>query len=112
MAPSEALLAGSEALPAVSKAHPSGSKTLAASSEALLAYLETLPTGSKALPAGSEALLTGSELKQKREKQRKPPCGDAIGHRPLRGRCPLTTKLTDLLTSKKLIRGHREPLTM
>ena len=39
-------------------------------------------------------------------------CGDAIGHRPLRGRCPLTTKLTELLTSKKLIRGHREPLTM
>ena len=38
--------------------------------------------------------------------------GDAIGHRPLRGRCPLTTKLTELLTSKKLIRGHREPLTM
>ena len=39
-------------------------------------------------------------------------CGDAIGHRPLRGRCPLTTKLTEKLTSKILIRGHREPLTM
>ena len=60
--------------------------------------MATLPTGSKALPAGSEALLTGSELKQKQEKWRKPPCGDAIGHRPLRGRCP-KTKTVYLSTS-------------
>ena len=37
---------------------------------------------------------------------------DAIGHHPLWGRCPLTTELTEKLTSKKLTRGHREPLTM
>ena len=92
---SEALLAGSEAFPAGFKAHPSGSETLPASSEALLAYSEALPTGSKALLAGSEALPTGSELRQKREKWRKPPCCDAIGHRPLRGCCPLTRKLTE-----------------
>ena len=47
-----------------------------------------------------------------RKTEKIPLCGDAIGHRPLRGRCPLTTKLTEKLTSKKLIRGHREPLTM
>ena len=111
-ADSETFPAGSKALPAGCKAFPAGSESLPASSEALLACLEALPTGFKALPAGFEALPTGSELKQKQEKQRKPPCGNAIGHRPLRGHCSLTTKLTEYFTSKKLIRWHREPLTM
>ena len=70
------------------------------------------PAGSEALPAGSEALLAGSGQRKTRKMEKIPLCGDAIGHRPLRGRCPLTTKLTEKLTSKKLIRGHREPLTM
>ena len=76
LAGSEALLAGSEALLAGSKAHQAGS--------------ETLPASSMAHPAGSEALLA----------EKISLCGDAIGHRPLRGRCPLTTKLTEKFTSK------------
>ena len=89
------LPASSEALLAYLGALPAGSEALPAGSEALLAYSEALPTGYKALLAGSEAFPIGSELKQKQEKWRKPPSGDAIGHRPLRGRCPLTKKLTE-----------------
>ena len=85
------------------------SKALPAGSEALQAGSEVLPAGSEALPAGSEALPAGSEALPAEKISL---CGDAIGHRPLRGRCPLTTKLTEKLTSKKLIWGHREPLTM
>ena len=39
-----------------------------------------LPTGSEALPAGSEEISLS---------------GDAIGHCPLWGRCPLSAKLTE-----------------
>ena len=81
---------------------PAGSEVLPAGSEVLPAGSEVLPAGSKAHPAGSEALPA----------EKISLGGDAIGHHPLRGRCPLTTKLTELLTSKKQIRGHREPLTM
>ena len=63
---------------------------------------KALPAGSEALPAGSEALPAGSEALPAEKISL---CGDAIGHRPLRGRCPLTTKLTEKLTSKKLIWG-------
>ena len=69
------------------------------------------------LRARWEAPGGGGQTETKKTKKTKktekiPLRGDAIGHRPLRGRCPLTTKLTEKLTSKKLIRGHREPLTM
>ena len=71
---SGALLPCSDSLPAGSRALPAGERVIPAGSEAL-------PAGFRALPAGS-----------------KPPpvllCGGTIGHRPLRGRCPLTTKLT------------------
>ena len=98
-----ALPGGSEGLPAGSEAFPAGSEALPAGSEAHQAGSKALPAGSEALPAGSKAhpapssprpsqccsfLLAGSE---KNENFR----GGTIGHCPLWGRCPLTTKLTE-----------------
>ena len=79
---------------------PAGSRALPAGSRALLARLETLPAGSRALPAGSRVHPAGSEALPAGSRAlpagSKPPqallCGSTIGHRPLRGRCPLTTK--------------------
>ena len=50
---------------------------------ALPAGSEALPAGSKAHPAGSKAIQNENEKTEKISL-----CGDAIGHRPLRGRCP------------------------
>ena len=86
---SRALLAGCQALSAGFRAHLACSEILPAGSRALPTGSRVLPAGSEDLPAGSRALPAGS----------KPPlallCGGTIGHRPLRGRCPLTIKLTD-----------------
>ena len=76
----KALSAGSEALPPGSKALPAGSEALLAGSKAHQAGSETLPASSMAHPADSEALLS----------EKISLSGDAIGHRPLRGRCPKT----------------------
>ena len=54
----------------------------------------SLPAGSRVIPAISEALSAGSRALPA---PRPPPallCGGTIGHRPLRGRCPLSTKVT------------------
>ena len=59
---------------------PSDFGALPAGSQALPAGSEAQPTGSEALPAGSEALPA----------EKISLCGDAIGHCPLRGRCPKT----------------------
>ena len=68
---------------------PASQLALPAGSRALPVGSRVLPAGSEALPAGSRALPAGS----------KPPpallCGGTIGHHPLRGRCPLTTKLIE-----------------
>ena len=38
---------------------------------------------------------TETKTKKTRKTEKISLCGDAIGHRPLRGRCPLTKKLTE-----------------
>ena len=94
--------------------------SLGASWEGLRASWEDLRAGGEGPEASREGPKArwespggGTDGNNENEKTEKISlCGDAIGHRPLRGRCPLTTKLTEKLTSKKLIRGHREPLTM
>ena len=53
-------------------------------SKALPAGIEDLPSGSEALPAGNAALPPTSK------RERMEPDGTPCGHRPLRGRCPLT----------------------
>ena len=53
-----------------------------------------LPPGFGALPASFRALPAGSEALPAEKISL---CGDAIGHRPLRGRCPNSGKVNALL---------------
>ena len=56
------------------------------------------PDGRAPKPAGLGGEDGGggrTETRKTRKTEKISLCGDAIGHRPLRGRCPLTKKLTE-----------------
>ena len=93
------LSAGSKALPTGSRALLACAETLPAGSENLLAGLRGRPAGNAALLPNSKALQASSYHQAGSEPE---PAGSeplpalvcAIGHRPLWGRCPITTNLT------------------